>query len=108
MKRNLRLEILRLLLKTDHHMYLSEFARLLSVPSSHVLYHLRKMVEEGILIRVEKNGEIRYRAEALFHKDNRRRLEKFVEKFTGEMENPSIYGLINCLEMIFLELPSDS
>ncbi|GAG43812.1 unnamed protein product, partial [marine sediment metagenome] len=46
---DIRLEIMRILLNQDEDISVRGIARRLELPSGHIFYHLKKMVEMGLL-----------------------------------------------------------
>jgi len=69
---------LRFLLSTPNHVSVRDIARQLKMPSGHVFYHLKRMVETGILVRrnwTEEHGNtiseyVEYEPQPVFSEKN--------------------------------------
>ena len=107
MKRNLELEILKILLTPPYEYDVSvrQIANKLDRPVSHIHYYLKKMTAQGILIREgNERGSGLYMPQDIFDcsvETTKKRLRKIAE----EIEAPTNIKLANCIRL-FLELNS--
>lgn len=65
-KNDLRLQIMKLLLKPGEDLSVREIARRLDRPSGHVFYHLKKLHEMGVLTKEEVEDRVYYSPQAIF------------------------------------------
>ena len=65
-RRNIRIEIMRLLLDTGEDLSVREIARRLDLTAGHVFYHLKRLYEMGILIREEIEDRVYYTPQPIF------------------------------------------
>lgn len=93
---DVRLEILRLLLSTGEDLSVHEIARRLKLPPSQVFYHLRKMVEWGILIREELFDRVFYSPQKIFCVDVEATVD-LLKKIGGKVEGVDDFQLANIL-----------
>lgn len=98
MRRNIQVEIMRLLMEIDHDPYLTEIAKKLGVPSSHVYYHVKQLVEKGILLKREEEGMIVYQPQPFFGPKNLAIVEMALKGMATKTGN-SEKVLSNCLKL---------
>lgn len=101
MKRNLQVEIMRLLMITEtEEMYLMEIANKLHAQSSHIYYHVNQMVRKGILVREEEGGRVYYRPQPFFGPKNLAAVDLLLKGMATKTGN-SLEVLANCLRLFF-------
>lgn len=101
MKRDLKVEIMELLLTAKEDMWLSEMSRKLKRPSSLIYYHLKTLVEKGILIRVIDERMVKYYPNVFFEEDNIKEVRKLLKHLYEA--GVSQETIANCLKM-YLDL----
>ncbi len=98
---NIRLQIMRLLLDTGEDLSIREIARRLDISSGHVHYHLRKLVEMGVLIKEEIEDRVYYTPQAIFTEKIDTVLESLME-LSELIDDPNEIKISNCV-MLFLK-----
>lgn len=100
-KSDLRLQIMKLLLKPGEDLSVREIARRLDRPSGHVFYHLKKLYDMGVLTKEEVDDRVYYSPQAIF-------TERIEEVFETLMELSELISdsneskIANCVN-IFLK-----
>jgi len=92
---------MRLLLDTGEDLSIREIARRLDISSGHVHYHLRKLVEMGVLIKEEIEDRIYYTPQAIFTEKIDTVLESLME-LSDLIDDPNEIKISNCV-MLFLK-----
>ena len=98
---DIRLQIMRLLLDTGEDLSVREIARRLDISSGHVHYHLRKLVEMGVLIKEEIEDRVYYTPQAIFTEKLDTVLEALME-LSELIDDPNEIKISNCV-MLFLK-----
>lgn len=102
---DLKLEIMRILLNQDEDISVRGIARRLDLPSSHIFYHLKKMVEMGILTKNQVEDKMFYTPQTIFTSD----IEKTTERISAisvNIDEADPVKLSNCLSMFLRCYPS--
>ena len=92
---------MRLLLDTGEDLSVREIARRLDISSGHVHYHLRKLVEMGVLIKEEIEDRVYYTPQAIFTEKLDTVLEALME-LSELIDDPNEIKISNCV-MLFLK-----
>ncbi len=92
---------MRLLLDTGEDLSIREISRRLDISSGHVHYHLRKLVEMGVLIKEEIEDRVYYTPQAIFTEEIDKVLETLL-KLSELIEDPNEKKIANCV-MLFLK-----
>ena len=92
---------MRLLLDTGEDLSIREIARRLDISSGHVHYHLRKLVEMGVLIKEEIEDRVYYTPQAIFTEKIDTVLESLME-LSELIDDPNEIKISNCV-MLFLK-----
>ncbi len=93
-----RLQIMKLLLKPGEDLSVREIARRLDRPSGHVFYHLKKLHEKGILIKEEVEDRVYYIPQAIFTEGIDDVLETLME-LSDLIDDPNEEKIANCVTM---------
>ena len=99
--KDIRLQILRLLLDTGEDLSIREISRRLDISSGHVHYHLKKLVEMGVLIKEEIEDRVYYTPQALFTENIDEILETLLD-LSELIDDPNEIKISNCI-MLFLK-----
>ncbi len=95
---DIKLEIMRILLNQDEDVSVRGIARRLDLPSSHIFYHLKKMVEMGILKKNEIDNNIFYTPQKIFTSDIINTTNK-INKISTSIDESDHVKLANCITM---------
>lgn len=95
---DIKLEIMRILLNQDEDIPVRGIARRLGLPSSLIFYHLKKMVEMGILTKNKTNGYMFYAPQKIFTSEIKDTINKISEISVNIDESDHI-KLANCIAM---------
>ena len=98
---DIRLQIMRLLLDTGEDLSVREIARRLEISSGHVFYHLKKLVEMGVLTKEKVEDRIYYTPQALFTEKIDEVLETLL-KLSKLIDDPNETKISNCI-LLFLK-----
>ena len=98
---DIKLEIMRILLNQDKDISVRGIARRLDLPSSHIFYHLKKMVEMGLLEKQEVNDKMYYAPQKIFTDEIADTMNKLSE-ISKNIDELDYVKLANCL-MMFLK-----
>lgn len=102
---DLKLEIMRILLNQDEDISVRGIARRLDLPSSHIFYHLKKMVEMGILTKNRVEDKMFYTPQKIFTGDITEITTRIAEISVNIDESDPV-KLANCLMMFLRCYPS--
>jgi len=98
---DIKLQIMQLLLDTGEDLSIREISRRLDISSGHVHYHLKKLVERGVLIREEIEDRVYYTPQAIFTEEIDSVLETLL-KLSELIDDPNEVKISNCI-MLFLK-----
>jgi DNA-binding MarR family transcriptional regulator len=102
---DLKLEIMRILLNQDEDISVRGIARRLDLPSSHIFYHLKKMVEMGILTKNRVEDKMFYTPQKMFTSDIEKTTKK-INEISVNIDESDPTKLSNCLAMFLRCYPS--
>ena len=102
---DIRLAVMRILLNQDEDISMRGIARQLDLPSSHIHYHLKKMVEMGILKRETVEGRVYYTPQKIFTEEIDNVLDTLLE-LSDLIDNSNETKLGNCIMMFLRCYPS--
>ena len=102
---DIRLEIMRILLNQDEDISIRGIARRLDLPSSHIFYHLKKMVEMGILTKDRVEDRMFYTPQSIFTGDIEDIINK-ISEISKNIDESDPTKLSNCLAMFLKCYPS--
>ena len=105
-KADLKVEILKILLKKPHGTDISirQIGKKLNRPSSHIHYYLKKMHEQGVLTREEEGDKVIYKPQAIFGRDIKVTF-KLLSQISSNIDDATDSKLANCISL-FLKLHS--
>ena len=95
---DIRLAIMRILLNQDEDISVRGISRRLDLPSSHIFYHLKKMVEMGILTKEKREDKMFYTPQKIFTSEIKDTINKITE-LSANIEEPDHIKLANCMAM---------
>ena len=95
---DIKLEIMRILLNQDEDISVRGIARRLDLPSGHIFYHLKKMVEMGLLEKQEVNDKMYYTPQKIFTDEIGDTMNKLSE-ISGNIDELDYVKLSNCIAM---------
>ena len=95
---DLKLEIMRILLNQDEDISVRGIARRLDLPSSHIFYHLKKMVEMGILKKNKVEDKIFYTPQKIFTSEIKDTTDK-ISEISMNIDESDYIKLANCIAM---------
>ena len=95
---DIKLEVMRILLNQDEDISVRGIARRLDLPSGHIFYHLKKMVEMGILEKQEVNGRIFYTPQKIFTSEIDDTKDKLSE-ISESIDDSNHVKIANCVTM---------
>jgi len=98
---DIKLQIMLLLLNTGEDLSVREISRRLDISSGHVHYHLKKLVEMGVLIKEEIEDRVYYTPQAIFTEEIDSVLETLL-KLSELIDDPNEIKISNCV-MLFLK-----
>ena len=96
---DIKLEIMRILLTQDEDISVRGIARRLDLPSSHIFYHLKKMVEMGILKKNQIEDKIFYTPQKIFTSEIENTINTITE-ISVNIDEPDRIKLANCIATI--------
>lgn len=102
---DLKLEIMRILLNQDEDISVRGIARRLDLPSSHIFYHLKKMVEMGILTKDRIEDKMFYTPQKMFTSDIEDTIER-ISAISVNIDEADPTKLANCITMFLKCYPS--
>ena len=102
---DVRLEIMRILLNQDEDISVRGIARRLDLPSGHIFYHLKKMVEMGILKKDRIEDKIFYTPQKMFTSAIEDTTDKITE-ISVNIDESDPTKLANCIMMFVKCYPS--
>ena len=95
---DIKLEIMRILLNQDEDTPVRGIARRLDLPSSLIFYHLKKMVEMGILKKNKIEDRIYYTPQKIFTSEITETTNKIAE-ISANIDESDPTKLANCITM---------
>ena len=95
---DIRLEIMRILLNQDEDIHVRGIARKLDLPSGHIFYHLKKMVEMGLLEKQLINDKMFYTPQKIFTEEVNDTMNKLSE-ISENIDELDYKKLSNCITM---------
>jgi predicted transcriptional regulator len=98
---DVRLKIMLLLLNTGEDLSVREIARRLDIPVGHVFYHLKKLHENGVLVREQMEEKVFYTPQELFVNGIDDTLE-LLNKISLKLNNSDWHSLSHCITMFLL------
>lgn len=104
---DIKLEIMRILLNQDEDISIRGIARRLDLPSSHIFYHLKKMVEMGILTKDRIEDKIFYVPQKIFT-GNITDTMRQIHEISVNIDEPDPTKLANCIVMFLKCYPNFS
>jgi len=95
---DIKLEIMRILLNQDEDISVRGIARRLDLPSGHIFYHLKKMVEMGLLEKHEINDKMFYTPQKIFTDEITDTMNK-ISEISRNIDESDYTKLSNCITM---------
>ena len=95
---DIKLEIMRILLNQDEDISVRGIARQLDLPSSHIYYHLKKMVEMGLLEKQVLDDKMYYTPQKIFT-DEVPDTMKQIHEISVNIDETDYTKLANCITM---------
>jgi len=95
---DIKLEIMRILLNQNEDISVRGIARRLDLPSSHIFYHLKKMVEMGILTKNKVGDKMFYTPQKIFTSEIKDTTNKIME-ISMNIDEADHVKLANCIAM---------
>ena len=102
---DIKLEIMRILLNQDEDISVRGIARRLDLSSGHIFYHLKKMVEMGILKKNKEENRIYYKPQKIFTSEIDITKDKLGE-ISESIDDPNHIKITNCVTMFLKCYPS--
>lgn len=102
---DIKLEIMRILLNQDEDISIRGIARRLDLPSSHIFYHLKKMVEMGILTKNRVEDKMFYTPQKIFTGDITGTTNRIAE-ISADIDESDPVKLSSCILMFLKCYPS--
>jgi len=97
-RKDIRIQIMRLLLNTGEDLPVREIARRLDLTAGHVFYHLKRLHEMGILVREEIEDKVYYTPQPIFTESIDDVLNNLL-KLSDLIKNPDETKISNCVTM---------
>ena len=97
-RRNIRIEIMKLLLNTEEDLSVREIARRLDLTSGHVFYHLKRLYEMGILTKEEIENKVYYAPQPIFT-ENIDDIMNSLLKLSDLIKDSDEIKIANCVTM---------
>jgi DNA-binding transcriptional ArsR family regulator len=97
-RRDIKIEIMKLLLDTGEDLSVREIARRLDLTAGHVFYHLKRLYEMGILTKEEIEDRVYYTPQPIFTENIDDILNNLL-KLSHLIKNPDELKIANCVTM---------
>ena len=98
---DLRLKIMLLLLNTGEDLSVREIARRLNIPVGHVFYHLKRLHENGVLVKENVEDKVFYTPQDIFVNGIDDTLD-LLNRISSKIEKSDWHSLSHCITMFLL------
>lgn len=94
-----QLRVFQLLMESDQPLSFGEISRRLHITKSLAYHHVRRLVQQGALLEIREDGNVRYDAQPIFLDDLEETLH-LLEKLSEKLVDPSPAKLAFCIRII--------